>query len=215
MIVLENAHRTSDSESINGFSQIIRGGQAKIPLSVGIVGGGKACYNLLQLLDEDRLSRLKMKILGISDRNPKAIGLRYAKELNLFTTTNLKELFSIEGLNLIIELTGSTKVREEIIKSKPSGISVIDHVAARLLWDLIQMEIEKTELEREHQRYQERNRQDTQVILDSLPYRIMVVNMDMTIDAVNQTFLSDLNLKREDIQGKHCYEARYGLHKPC
>jgi len=209
---LENTLLTSESE---GFSQIFRGRQAKIPLNVAIVGGGNACYNLLQLLDENRLSRLKMKILGISDRNPKAIGLRYAKELNLFTTTDLKELFTIEGLNLVIELTGSSRVREEVLKAKPSGVSVIDHVAARLLWDLIQMETEKTELEREHQRYQERSRQGTQVILDSLPYRIMVVNMDMTVDVVNQTFLSDLHLKREDIQGKHCYEVRYGLHKPC
>lgn len=209
---MKNTLLTSESE---GFSQIFRGRQAKIPLNVAIVGGGNACYNLLQLLDENRLSRLKMKILGISDRNPRAIGLRYAKELNLFTTTDLKELFTIEGLNLVIELTGSSRVREEVLKAKPSGVSVIDHVAARLLWDLIQMEIEKTELEREHQRYQERSRQGTQVILDSLPYRIMVVNMDMTVDAVNQTFLSDLHLKREDIQGKHCYEVRYGLHKPC
>jgi len=209
---LENTLLTSESE---GFSQIFRGRQAKIPLNVAIVGGGNACYNLLQLLDENRLSRLKMKILGISDRNPKAIGLRYAKELNLFTTTDLKELLTIEGLNLVIELTGSSRVREEVLKAKPSGVSVIDHVAARLLWDLIQMETEKTELEREHQRYQERSRQGTQVILDSLPYRIMVVNMDMTVDVVNQTFLSDLHLKREDIQGKHCYEVRYGLHKPC
>ncbi|MBL7178325.1 MAG: PAS domain S-box protein [Desulfobacteraceae bacterium] len=209
---MKNTLLTSESE---GFSQIFHGRQAKIPLNVAIVGGGKACYNLLQLLDENRLSRLKMKILGISDRNPRAIGLRYAKELNLFTTTDLKELFTIEGLNLVIELTGSSRVREEVLKAKPSGVSVIDHVAARLLWDLIQMEIEKTELEREHQSYQERSRQGTQVILDSLPYRIMVVNMDMTVDAVNQTFLSDLHLKREDIQGKHCYEVRYGLHKPC
>ncbi len=209
---MKNTLLTSESE---GFSQIFRGRQAKIPLNVAIVGGGNACYNLLQLLDENRLSRLKMKILGISDRNPRAIGLRYAKELNLFTTTDLKELFTIEGLNLVIELTGSSRVREEVLKAKPSGVSVIDHVAARLLWDLIQMEIEKTELEKEHQRYQEKSRQGTQVILDSLPYRIMVVNMDMTVDAVNQTFLSDLHLKREDIQGKHCYEVRYGLHKPC
>lgn len=213
--MLEKAHLTSESESLDRFSQIIRGRQAKIPLNVAIVGGGRACYNLLQLLDEDRLSRLKMKILGVSDRNPMAIGLRYAEDLDLFTTTDLSELLTIDGLNLVIELTGSTRVREEILKAKPPDVSVIDHVAARLLWDLIQMEIEKTELEREHQKYQERSRQDTQVILDSLPYRIMVVNMDMTVDAVNQTFLSDLHLKRGDIQGKLCYELRYGLHKSC
>jgi len=156
-----------------------------------------------------------MKILGVSDLNPESPGFRYAKELNLIATTNLKELFNLEGINLIIELTGSMKVRAEILRSKPSGISVMDHMAARLLWDLVQIESEKTELERDRQRYEEKRKKDTQLILDSLPYRIMVVNMDMTIDAVNQTFRQYFNIAGDDISGKHCYELRYGLDKPC
>ncbi|NIR16108.1 MAG: oxidoreductase, partial [Desulfobacterales bacterium] len=57
-----------------------------------------------------------MKILGVSDKNPEAPGFRYAKESNLFTTTHLEELFTLEGLNLIIELTGSEYVRDEILR---------------------------------------------------------------------------------------------------
>lgn len=205
----------SESERMNPSIQIMRGKQAEVPLNVAIVGGGKACHNLLRVLDEDRLARLRMRVLGVSDRNPEAPGFRYAGELGLFTTTTLQELYTLEELNLIIELTGSEKVRDEILKTKPSGISFIDHRAARLLWDLIQMEMEKTELERDRQTYQDKEKKHMQLILDSMPYRVMVVNMDMTVDTVNRTFLREFNLTRQQVIGRPCFTARYGLDRPC
>jgi PAS domain S-box-containing protein len=200
---------------MNESTKIIRGEQAKVPLNAAIVGGGKACLNLLHILDEVRLKRLNMKILGVADMNPEAPGLVYARELGLFTTDNFQNLYDLEGLNLIIELTGSTKVREKLIKTKPLHISSMDHRGARLLWDLIQIEVEKTELERERLRNEEKNREHIQAILDFLPYRIMVVNLDMTIDTVNETYLKDLNFTREEVLGKKCYVVRYGHDKPC
>ena len=105
--------------------QTFRGEQAQIPLNAAIVGGGNACCNLLKIMDADRLSRLRMKILGVSDRNSSAPGFLYAKELNLFTTTSFHDLYTLKDLNLIIELTGSDRVFEEILKSKPAGVSFI------------------------------------------------------------------------------------------
>jgi two-component system NtrC family sensor kinase len=195
--------------------KIRRGEQANVFLGVAIVGGGRACYDLLRLLDKDRLSRLKMRILGVSDVNPDAPGLMYARELGLFASSNMEDLFQLEGLNLVVELTGSSAVRDQLYMKKPSGISVIDHKATRLLWDLIQIEMEKAELERERQQYQRKIKEETQVILDSLPYRIMVVGLDMTIERVNRTFLREYGVSYEDVLGKPCYEVRYGLEKPC
>ncbi len=194
---------------------LVRGDQADVPFKVAIVGGGEACYNLLQMLDSDRLSRLRMQILGVSDVNSDAPGLRFAQTLKLFTTTDFQQLFSLEGLNLIIELTGSIKARETILRTKPPGVSFIDFRAARLLWDLLQTEMARTELERERQRLEERSKKETQVILDSLPYRIMVVNLDKTIDRVNETFLKDFGISSSEVLGKLCYEVRYGLDRPC
>ena len=194
---------------------IRRGQQANIPLNAAIVGGGKACYDLLSLLDQDRLSRMKMKILGVSDVDPDAPGLRYAKTSGLLATTRMEELFCLEGLNLVIELTGIPKVRDEIYRKKPADVSVIDHRAIRLIWDLIQIEMEKTALEKERQQYVEEGGKKTQVILDSLPYRIMVVGLDKRIERVNQTFLKEHALAYEDVLGEHCYKVRYGLEKPC
>jgi PAS domain S-box-containing protein len=192
-----------------------REAQAELPLNAVIVGGGKACYDLLRLLDKERLSRLKLNILGVSDVNPDAPGLRYARVLNLFATTSMDELLALDGLNLIIEMTGSAALREEVYVKRPSGVSIIDHKATRLLWDLIQIEMDKSELEKERQAFQERSRGQTQVILDSLPYRIMVVGMDLSIETVNQTFLKDHGVEHEQVIGRHCYEVRYGLRRPC
>jgi len=195
--------------------QIRRGSQAGVPLHVAIVGGGKACSDLLHLLDAERLSRLNIKILGVFDKDPEAPGLRYAKGQNLFVTNRMEDLFPLEGLNLIIELTGVAALQDEIYAKRPAGVSVMDHKAARLLWDLIQIEAKKTDLERKHQTLEQKSRDQTQLILDSLPYRIMVVSMDMRIETVNRTFLKEYGLGREEAVGKHCYEVRYGLDKPC
>jgi len=135
--------------------------------------------------------------------------------MDLFSTTRMTELFDLEGLNLIIELTGSDKVRNELYERRPKGVSIIDHKATRLLWDLIQMETEKAELESERQHNLEKSKERIQLIMDSLPYRIMVVDMDMTIHTINQTFLKEYGLSYEEVVGRRCYEVRQGLHRPC
>ena len=75
------------------------------------------------------------------------------------------------------------------------------------------MRISESEIERRES--QEKDRTHTQLILDSIPYRIMVVNLDMTVNTVNQTFLNEFNLTYEDVLGKPCHQVRYGLEQPC
>ena len=210
-----NAQKSGEENKPDKTVKIVRREQTNMPLNVAFVGGGKACYDLLKLLDKARLTRLKMKILGVADIDPRSPGLVYAKKHNLFTTNNFQDLYSLKELNLLIELTGSSKARESILRTKPAGISIVDYTGARFLWDLIQMEIEKTELEKKRQEQEEKEKKYTQIILDSLPYRIMVVNMDKTIERVNQTFLNEFNLTYEGVLGKYCYDVRYGLEKSC
>jgi len=212
---VEQVRHTADAGVPKEALQNRQQTRAELVLNVAIVGGGKACSDLLHLLDEERFSRLKLKILGVFDKNDEAPGIRYAKELNLFVTDRMEDLFALEGLNLIIELTGVAALQNEIYAKRPAGVSVMDHKAARLLWDLIQIEAERSRLESERQDYQRKSRAQTQVILDSLPYRVMVVNMDMTIDAVNRTFLKEHALTYQEAVGRPCYAVRYGLDKPC
>jgi PAS domain S-box-containing protein len=43
----------------------------------------------------------------------------------------------------------------------------------------------------------------------------MVVHRDKTVCRVNQTFLDELKIDPGTIEGKRCYEIRYGLDRPC
>ena len=173
-------------------------------LTTAIVGGGNACYEILKQNLQGQLDRMNMKIMGVASADPHAPGFIYAKKLGIFTSTRYQDLYAVKNLNLIIELTGSEEVMEDLIRNKPKGVSLLDHRTARMLW-----------IAATHLREGEKSRKHTQTILDSLPYRLMVVNEDMTISMVNKTFLKENNLTFEEVLSKHCYEVRYDQQWPC
>jgi two-component system NtrC family sensor kinase len=169
-----------------------------------IVGGGISCYEILKQYREGQLDQMNMKVMGVSSPDPHAEGFIYAGEMGIFTTADYKDLYAINGLNLIIELTGSEDIIRDLLRTKPRGVALLDHKTTRMLW-----------IAEAHLREKERAKQHTQTILDSLPYRLMVVNEDMTISMVNKTFLKENNLTYEEALKKKCYKVRYQRQWPC
>lgn len=202
-------------ENPNNTNPEVFSGQTDLTLKAAIVGGSGSGYTLMKMLDKERLSRLNVEILGFSDANPNSPGFLLAKQNGIYTTTDFNELFSLKGLNLIIELSGSHEIREQIYEKKPAGVSILDHRVSRLFWDILEIEAEKISLENEYKKWESITQKKTQVVFDTLPYRIMVVNMDHGVDTVNQTFLRDFGFSPEAVKGRNCYELRYGLDKPC
>jgi PAS domain S-box-containing protein len=192
-----------------------RGAQARVPLKAAIIGGGTACKDLLDILVTDRLGLLNMEILGVADPDREAPGRVHAEELGLFTTDDLTELYDLPGLNLLIELTGSQAVREKMIKTKPLEVSSIDHRGARLLWDLVQIEIEKGQIEREADEKIKSERDWVQRIIDSLPDAIMVLDPKMRILSVNQTFVDFTGQTESQVIGRTCHEVKHLSCQPC
>jgi two-component system NtrC family sensor kinase len=169
-----------------------------------IVGGGISCYEILKQYREGQLDQMNMKVMGVSSPDPHSEGFIYAREMGIFTTADYKDLYAINGLNLIIELTGSEDMIRNLLRTKPRGVALLDHKTTRMLW-----------IAEAHLREKERAKQHTQTILDSLPYRLMVVNEDMTINMVNKTFLKENNLTYEEALKKKCYKVRYQRQWPC
>jgi PAS domain S-box-containing protein len=169
-----------------------------------IVGGGMACHEILKQYREGQLDQMNMKVTGVSCPDPHAEGFIYAKEMGIFTTADYKDLYDVDGLNLIIELTGSEDIIRDLLRTKPRGVALLDHKSTRMLW-----------IAEAHLREEERAKQHTQTILDSLPYRLMVVNEDMTINMVNKTFLKENNLTYKEALRKKCYKVRYQRQWPC
>ncbi|MBW2108431.1 MAG: hypothetical protein JRI36_07200, partial [Deltaproteobacteria bacterium] len=48
-------------------------------LNVAIVGGGAGCKAIMDVILAERLSHLRMRLIGVACSNPKAVGYRYAK----------------------------------------------------------------------------------------------------------------------------------------
>ena len=80
-------------------SQLIRrGSQSTTPLKAAIIGGGKACDDLLTPLSNEKLNRLNMEILGVADPNPDAPGISRARGMGIFTTKDFTDLYTLSGL---------------------------------------------------------------------------------------------------------------------
>jgi transcriptional regulator with PAS, ATPase and Fis domain len=112
-------------------------------VNVSIVGGGPGCKAIIDMIFAEKLSQLPMRLIGVACRNPNAIGYRYAQEQGIYTTEDYHDLFNLKDLNMIIELTGREEVANEISRAKPDHVMLMDHVAARLFWDVFQIEEER------------------------------------------------------------------------
>ncbi len=110
--------------------------------NVAIVGGGPGCKAIMDMIMSERLRELRMKVIGVACTNPKALGYLYAREKGIYTTRDYRDLYRLKDLNMIIELTGRDEVANEISRTKPDHVRLICHVAARLFWDIFQIEEE-------------------------------------------------------------------------
>ncbi len=116
---------------------------------IAIVGGGRVCKAILKIILGGNFINQKLNILGVADINDNAEGFIYAREKGIFTTLDYRDLFKIEELNLIIELTGDDRVLEELKLTKPAKTRLIDHFEAMSVWDFLQIEEERVRIKRD------------------------------------------------------------------
>ncbi|MDT8285296.1 MAG: PAS domain S-box protein, partial [Thermovirgaceae bacterium] len=112
-------------------------------LNIAIVGGGTGCAAFMDKLSTEDLGRLPLNLVGVADINPEAPGLKRARELNIFTTNNYRDLFTLKDLTLILELTGNPEIISAIQKEKPQHVKFMDHTIAGLFWDLVYLVIDR------------------------------------------------------------------------
>ncbi len=117
-------------------------------LNIAVVGGGSSGKALIKFLETHRLRNFQVSIVGVADPREDAPGLVYARNKGIYTTRNYHDVFDLQDLHLLIEITGRDDVLDEIMRTKPAHVKVIDHLSARLFWDLIEVQEEKIGCER-------------------------------------------------------------------
>ena len=185
-------------------------------LRTAIVGGGKGCESIVRMVQEDALDRFRMEIIGVADVRPDAPGVRYARLHGVpVITSDYRELYDIPDLELLVELTGLDSVRDDLERHRPRQITLIDHVAARLFWQLHRAEEEIIRQRTELRSRVEAEQRRIQQIFDSIPDEVMVVDNEMVIQDANTAFLRNNSLTIEAVRGQHCYEVEQHARGDC
>ena len=124
--------------------------------NLAIVGGGRACKAFLQFLTHEVFADQQPQILGVADINQNADGIRYARSLGIPVFGDYTELFKLQNLETLLELTNSHAIIETLRDTKPKALRLIDHFEARAIRDLLMAEQVKIESYRELQQIQNR-----------------------------------------------------------
>ena len=150
-------------------------------LNVAIVGGGLGCKAIMDMIFAEKLSQLRMKLMGVADTDDTAPGYKYAREKGIYTTRDYRDLYKLEDLNLIIELVGGDEVANEIFRTKPDDVRLMDNVAARLFWDIFQIEEQRiAERKRTEEVVREKER-FLQAVFDAIQDGITVLDCDLNV----------------------------------
>jgi two-component system, NtrC family, sensor kinase len=179
------------------------------PLRTVIIGGGRGCRAIVRLALGGFLRELPLDVRCVHDPDNDAPGMQFARENEIYTTTDFAEAMRLPNAELFIELTGRDEVLEELYRIIPSGTKLIDHATAHIFWDLLNAQeeqkrqlIEKTELERKI----ESERQFLQQLFDSLPDLAVVLGRDREILRINRSFAEFVGRAERDVIGMTCQE---------
>ncbi len=176
-------------------------------MKTAIIGGGKGCRAILELAIEGRLKTISLQVMCVVDHVEDAPGMVYARQRKIPTLESIHTAVRLPGLDLILEVTGRDDVLEQIYQLVPPGVRVMDHVLARVFWDVEQAEFrlrEELVKTRNLERQVEQDRRALQEILDSIPDMVFVIGRDMRIERTNARFEEMTGIRREEAIGRKC-----------
>ncbi len=169
-------------------------------LNVAIVGGGPGCKAIIDMIFAEKLSQLRMHLIGVASTNTTAPGYCHAVEKGIYTTRDYHDLYKLEDLDMIIELTGREEVANEISLTSPDHVRLMDHVAARLFWDVFKIEEERIgEQHRAQKEVRESEEKYSTLVENSLVG--IYIDQDGKILFCNNKFAEIYKYSRDEIIG--------------
>ena len=178
-------------------------------MKTAIIGGGKGCQAIIELAMGAFLKELPLDVVCVVDPDDNAPGMVFARRQAVPTTSDMDTAMQIEGLELIIELTGIDSVLRRIYQSLPPGVKLIDHTFAHIFWDLVNAREDQKQKVRQLTELEhriEREKDFLQQLVSSLPDLLCVVDQDMRILRTNDAFRRFAGRALEDCVGHTCVE---------
>lgn len=182
------------------------------PMRIGVIGGGRRCKALLEMLDSNRLPTFNVKVVGVADPDMDAVGVRLAQKKGIYTTRDYEDFRSIPALDCVIQLAGTQtlQVVESLRPEAPEEVKRMQAALSRLLEDMIRFRseylLEKRQLDIH----------ETLVdsIFSNIQDEVLLLRPDFRILDANEAFVKSFSACKEDIIGKPCYEIIHCSENP-
>jgi PAS domain S-box-containing protein len=175
-------------------------------LNVAIVGGGPGCEAIMDMIFAEKLSQLRMKLIGVACTNTKAVGYLYAQKKGIHTAKDYRDFYELKDLDMIIELTGRDEVAWEISRTKPDRVRLVDHVTARLFWDIFQIEEQRIEERRISEEERRESEERLKAILNTIHAGVVLIDAEThRIVDVNPIAAELIGVPKEKIVGHVCH----------
>ncbi|MCK5164819.1 MAG: PAS domain-containing protein [Desulfobacula sp.] len=181
-------------------------------MRIAIVGAGKKCFYLMDVIEKHEFQIVSPVVVAVADIDNDAPALVKAREKNIFVTNDYNDFFKMDNIDLIVELTGNLDIYNRILSKKTNRVRAIAHTTAMLFW----------EINLAARMYYKANRKltETQLLYDVMINRlinehVIVIGLDHKILDINETFLKNLGLTKDDVIGHYCYEITHRQSVPC
>ncbi len=184
----------------------------RFSINIAIVGGGQNCRFFLDLIQDNSSPVFNIKILGVCDKNPDAVGMLLAEKMGIYTTNNLDNLLSIDQIDSVLELTGQQDVLLEINRLRPKGVGVVEFKANRIVRNFMDMMSQRVK-SIEQKLIAEKT--FSNLLIQQSATAIVFINTDFTIAYANDAYFNAVKKTRDEVIGAHCYEISHGIKTPC
>jgi len=102
-------------------------------LIVAVAGGDLRAASMLRLLSEvDSIT-----VAALAEPRAGAAAAVAARELGIFTSTDVADLSRVEGLDVIVDLTDDPAIRARLVAYRPAAVEIVGARGADLIRDLL------------------------------------------------------------------------------
>jgi PAS domain S-box-containing protein len=184
-------------------------------LQIAVVGGGRRCLSLLEVLETTKTKGLKAQIIGVADINPDAAGFRYAKEAGIFTTHDFSQLFDLPRVDLVINLTGNQGIFPDLTSFAPEGTPILPYPASVLFQEIVQDVLSASRRVAEQADEISRTRSFVKAVAQATIVGVMVIDTNYKIQWINKAGAKIAGLTGQEALGRYCFQVSHQLVSPC
>ena len=181
-------------------------------MKIAVVGGGRRCKDLMDVIQRHTFQEINPEIVAVADIRTDAPGLVAAMEKGLFITSSYDDFFDRDDIDLIVELTGSMDIYNDILGKKKKSVRAISTNTAQLFWEIARV---STMQKKTDQELKEARALYHVAINDLIQEEVLVIDHNFRIIDTNEAFLEKFDLTRDQVIGRFCYEITHHLENPC